>query len=268
MTPLLRGAVPGRVVWAEWGPLPIPMRRSPVRQLYASAAAAADHVLAVSGDTAASLVEAGVPSDRVSVLPPVVTADLAFDASGRARMRAEWGATDDTFVIGCVSRLSPGKRIDVLIDAVARMDGDVRLVIAGSGENGLRLREQAAPLGDRVRFLPTVRGRVSEVLSAFDVQVFAPQPQEGVPRSLMLGMLMGLSVLATGPEGAAGLLDTAAVATPAHDPAAVAALLARHRADPSMCRREGDALKTMASERFDPARITAEAERILLGRER
>ncbi len=268
MTPLLRSAVPGRLVWAEWGPLPLPMRRPPIRQLYAGAAASADHVLAVSDDTAASIVQAGVPPQRVSVLPPVVSADLAYDAAGRARMRAEWGATDDTFVIGCVSRLSAGKRIDVLIDAVAQMDGDVRLVIAGSGENGAALRRQAAPLGDRVRFMPTVRGRVSEVLSAFDVQVFAPQPQEGVPRSLMLGMLMGLSVLATGPEGAAGLLDAAAVANPAHDPAAVAALLARHRADPSLCRREGDALKTMASERFDPGRITAEAERVLLGRAR
>lgn len=266
MTPLLQSAVPGRLVWAEWGPLPLPMRRAPVRQLYASAARHADHVLAVSDDTAASIIEAGVPADSVSVLPPVVSADVTFDAEARARMRAEWGATDDTFVIGCVSRLSEGKRIDVLIDAVEHMDGDVRLVIAGSGDNAETLRAQAAPLGDRVRFLPTVRGRVSEVLSAFDVQVFAPQPQEGVPRSLMLGMLMGLSVLATGPEGAAGLLDAAAVAQPAHDPAAVAALLARHRADPSLCRREGDALKVMAAERFDPARITAEAERVLLGR--
>lgn len=266
MTPFLRPGLPGRVVWAEWGPLPLPMRRAPFRQLYAAAARGADHVIAVSHATAASLTDVGVPAAKVSVLPPVVTAGLAFDAQARARVRSEWGATDETFVVGCVSRLSAGKRIDVLIDAIGQMDGDVQLVIAGTGENDAQLRRRAEPLGDRVRFMQTVRGRVSEVLSAFDVQVFAPQPQEGTPRSLMLGMLMGLPVLATGPEGAAGLLDDAAVADPANDPVAVAGLLARHRADPAMCRREGAALRALASDRFDPARITEQAEHVLLGR--
>lgn len=264
LTPLLP-PVAGRVVWAEWGPLPLPMRRPPARPLYAAAAACAAHVLAVSDATRDSLVSAGVPAARISVLPPIVAADVTFDAAARARVRAAWGATDRTFVIGCVSRLSAGKRVDVLIDAVARMDGDVMLVIAGSGDDAAALRARAAPLGDRVRFLPSVRGHVSEILSGFDVQVFAPQPQEGLPRSLMLGMLMGLSVLATGPEGAVPLLGTTAVARPAHDPAAVAALLERHRADPELRRREGEALQAIARERFDPERIVERAERVLLG---
>lgn len=265
MTPFLSAAA-GRIVWAEWGPLPVPMRRPPARKLYTAAAARAAHVIAVSDATRASLVSAGIPASRITVLPPVVAADVSFDASARARMRAEWGATDRTFVVGCVSRLSGGKRVDVLIDAVARMDDGVMLVIAGDGADAAALRERAAPLGDRVRFLPTVRGHVSEVLSAFDVQAFAPQPQEGLPRSLMLGMLMGLCVLATGPEGAAPVLGAAAVARPAHDPAAVAELLERHRADPELCRREGAALQLVARERFDPELITERAERILLGR--
>jgi glycosyltransferase involved in cell wall biosynthesis len=240
------------------------MRRPPARTLYAAAAARADHVIAVSDATRESVVQAGVPAGRVTVLPPVVNADVTFDPAARARMRAEWGASDDTFVIGCVSRLSAAKRVDVLIDAVGRMEGDVMLVIAGAGEDAPRLRARAAPLGGRVLFLPSVRGHVSPVLSAFDVQVFAPQSQEGLPRSLMLGMLMGLSVLATGPEGAAGVLAATAVARPAHDPAAVAELLERHRGDPELRRREGRALQVVARERFDPERITEEAERVLL----
>lgn len=265
MTPLLRRRVPGRLVWAEWGPLPLPMRQTPVRQLYAAAAREADHILAVSEGTAASLVEAGVPPAEISVLPPVTT-DVAFDDAARARVRAAWGVTDASFVIGCVSRLTAGKRIDVIIDAVARMDGDVRLVIAGGGDHADELRARAEPLGDRVRFLPTVRGRVSEILSGFDVQVFSPQPQEGVPRSVMLGMRMGLSVVATGPEGAGDLLDPAAVAQPAHDPEAVAALLTHRREGPELRRREGDALRAVAEARFDPGQIAERAERILLGR--
>ncbi|MBJ7329435.1 MAG: glycosyltransferase family 4 protein [Solirubrobacteraceae bacterium] len=265
MTPFLPRSITGRVLWAEWGPLPLPMRRPGARHLYATAARMTDHILAVSRETADSLIEVGVPEGRVSVLPPIVSSGIAFDPEARARVRARWGVTDDTFVVGCVSRLSGGKRVDVIIDALDHLDGDVRLVIAGEGDNAAELRARAAHLGDRVLFLPGVRGQVSQILSAFDAQVFAPQEQEGLPRSLMLGMLMGLPVLATGPTGAAGLLDPSAVASPAHDPRAVAALLARHRADPALRRREGDALRTIAQRRFDPARTTEQAERVLLG---
>lgn len=268
MTPLLSRRIAGRIVWAEWGPLPTPMREGAGRWAYLAAAARADHIVAVSDGTEASLVRAGVRPDKVSVLPPIVSADVHRNSAARAATRAAWGARDDTYVIGCVSRLARKKRLDVVIDAVQRMSGDVMLVIAGTGDELERLEHRAAPLGDRVRFLPTVRGHVTEVLSAFDVQVFAPQEQEGLPRSLMLGMLMELPVVATGPAGAASLLDEAAIARPANEPAAVAALLEARRADPAASRREGEALRAIAAQRFEPAHLAAEAEQILLGRTR
>jgi glycosyltransferase involved in cell wall biosynthesis len=60
-----------------------------------------------------------------------------------------------------VGRLSPEKRADVLIEAVAGQDvADTVLALAGSGPDESRLRELAARLGvaDRVRFLGFIPG--------------------------------------------------------------------------------------------------------------
>lgn len=266
MTPLLSRRVAGRIVWAEWGPLPGPLTRAPFRQIYRLAARSADHILAVSENTADSLHAIGIPADRITVVPPVVPAHrLRFDPLKRARQRAEWGASDGTFVIGCVSRLSNSKRVDVLIDALDHLDGDVLVVVGGSGEALPRLQAAAAAHPGRVRFEPSVRGRVVEVLSACDVQVFAPQPQEGLPRSLALGMLMERPIVATADNGTAGLLAPEAIVSPAHDPAALARTLDAYRADPARRRREGAALRRRALERFDPDTTVATITRGLTG---
>ena len=41
---------------------------------------------------------------------------------------------EQALVVGCVSRFQRRKRNDVAIDAMAHLDGDVRLVMAGEGE--------------------------------------------------------------------------------------------------------------------------------------
>ena len=48
---------------------------------------------------------------------------LTFDEAARTRLRSEWQAGPDTFVVGCLSRLQRRKRIDVAIDAMAELEG-------------------------------------------------------------------------------------------------------------------------------------------------
>ena len=93
--------------------------------------------------------------------------------------------------MGCISRFQRRKRNDVVIDAMADLDGDVLLVIAGEGDQEAVLRERAAPYGDRIRFAPNVRGHVEAFLSACDVLVFAPSPTEGEPRVIVMAQLVG-----------------------------------------------------------------------------
>ena len=124
-----------------------------------------------------------MPREKVVVLPDLVNVhEVEPDAAGRATLRAPWGAGEQTFVVGCISRFQRRKRNDVAIDAMAHIDGDVLLVIAGEGEEEQALRARAAPYGERVRFVPNVRGHVDAFLSACDLLVFAPSPTEADDR--------------------------------------------------------------------------------------
>ena len=241
----LPASVTGPVVWAEWGPIPRQLRRGPARQVYARAASRAAAVLAESEATAASMTGAGVSAAKVSVIGNV------FDDL-RPAVALDLGVPAGTFVAGCVSRLHPSKPLDVVIGALAHLPPDVVLVLAGDGEDEQRLRGLAAPYGDRVRFLGTPRGRVGELLAAFDVLVYAPSASEGAARGVTLGQLAARPILATAVEGTIGLLSagTGSVAAPADDPAALAALIGAYRDDPDRRAREGAAGRAAALERL------------------
>ncbi|HTR89831.1 MAG TPA: glycosyltransferase [Solirubrobacteraceae bacterium] len=240
---LLPRRLTGRIVWAEWGPVPPAMRRGPARLLYALAARRAAAILAISAGTRQTVIDTGVDPARVQVVPNLVDVDaVSPDPQARARLREQWGAGENTLVIGCISRFQRRKRNDVPIDAMAHVEGDVLLVLAGEGEEEAALRERAAPHGQRVRFAPNVRGHVEEFLSACDVLVFAPSPTEGEPRVIVMAQLVGVPVIATDPEGAAGLIPEGAgtIVSPSHDPRALAHVLAAYRDDRPRRRREGE----------------------------
>jgi glycosyltransferase involved in cell wall biosynthesis len=258
---LLVGAMPARltgdVVWAEWGPVPFPMRRGPGRWLYVRAARRARRVFCVSVGTADSVIAAGVPSDKVDVLPVLIDVDaIGFDPTSRERLRDQWGIGPFEFVIGCLTRLQRKKRVGVAIDAMADLDGHARLLIAGEGEEEATLRAQAAPWGDRIMFVGNVRGQAAAFLSACDVLVFTPSPTEGAPRAISLAQLVGLPVISTASPGAAELMGegSGTVLDRPNDPQALAEALVAYRDDPERRRREGEVGRRLAVARHDRER--------------
>jgi glycosyltransferase involved in cell wall biosynthesis len=260
---LLPARLTGRLVWAEWGPVPFAMRRGVAARLYALAARRVRRVMAVSEGTRRTVIEAGVPAERVAVVPNLVDVDaVQFDGEARRVLRDEWGAGDQSFVVGCISRFQRRKRNDVAIDSLAHLDGDVLLVLAGEGEHEQALRRRAAPYGGRVRFVPNVRGHVEQFLSACDVLVFAPSPTEGEPRVIVMAQLLGVPVIATHPEGATGLVAPGAgtIVSPHHDPAALARALAAYRDDPARREREGQLARDTTRASHDPKRTLERVE--------
>lgn len=263
---LLPRRLTGRVVWAEWGPVPPPMRRGPARWLYALAARRAAAVMAVSQGTRQTVIAAGVPAEKVLVVPNLVDVhEVSFDPRAREELRARWGADEATLVVGCISRFQRRKRNDVVIDALAHLDGQALLVMAGEGAEEPALRARAAPHGGRVLFVPNVRGEVERFLSACDVLVFAPSPTEGAPRVIVMAQLVGIPVLATDREGAEGLIapGTGAIVSPAHDPRALARALRAYAGDPERRRREGEAARAFAIHAHDPERTLVAVEEAL-----
>jgi glycosyltransferase involved in cell wall biosynthesis len=266
---LLSRKVAPRVVWAEWGPVPVPLRKGLPRALYLAAARRASAVMAISEGTRRSVSDVGVPEDKVAVVPNVMRADeLAFSAEGRHRVRERLGIPADAFVVGCISRFHPKKRNDVVVDAtVALGDPRVHLVLAGDGETEDELRRHAEPLGDRFHVVPTPGADVADVLSAFDVSVFCPSPTEGAPRAVILAMLAGRACVSTGREGVHDLIPTDGghILAPENDVEALRAVLARYRDDPALRERHGAVAAAAAIATYDRDVVAARAEGVLAG---
>ena len=257
------------VVWAEWGPVPFPLRKGLPRRAYLRAAAEVPLVMAISEGTRASVTEVGVSAEKVIVVPNVLrTEEIRFTGEGRDRVRGQLGIPADAFVVGCISRFHPKKRNDVVVEAVKALGReDAHLILAGDGETEASLRELAAPLNGRAHFIPTPGSEVPDVLSAFDVSVFCPSPTEGAPRAVILGMLASRPCLSTGAEGVADMItpELGGIASPENDPASLLPLLERFSADPDQARRAGDAARAHAEATYAAPVVAHRIEELFQG---
>jgi glycosyltransferase involved in cell wall biosynthesis len=165
-----------------------------IRRLYRATERLGRGTIAVSEPVATRLRAWGVRPERVAVIPNGVDADaLAFDAGLRARARAELGLWPSERVVGAVGRLDAGKRIDVLLRAMAGLDATLLLV--GDGPQQAALEELAAGLGlaDRVRFTGAVAD-VRPLLCTMDV-LAAPSAQETFGVGVLEALACGLPVV-------------------------------------------------------------------------
>jgi glycosyltransferase involved in cell wall biosynthesis len=261
---LLPRRLTGAIVWAEWGPVPKQLRKGAPRWLYMLAARRAQRIIAISQGTKQTIVQAGVPEAKIEVVPNLVDVEsVGFGHLNRAELRRAWGVSEETLVLGCISRFHPRKRNDVVIDAMAHLEDEkVLLVMAGEGEEEAALRARAKPYGERVRFVPNVRGQVEAFLSACDLLVFAPSPTEGEPRVIVMAQLVGVPVVATDGEGALGLIPPGggAIVSPPHDARALADVVAAYHEDPERRRNEGETARRATLESHDTERTLCAVE--------
>ena len=135
--------------------------------------------------------------DENGVVPNGVDADgLVAAAFDRRSARAILGIPDDARVVGAVARLDPVKRLDLLIEAVARIEG-ARLVIIGEGTEHARLRQCAIACGaaERVVFAGPLPD-AAQLMPAFDVFATASS-REGCPLAVLEAMALGVPVVAS-----------------------------------------------------------------------
>ncbi|MER8235398.1 glycosyltransferase [Streptomyces sp. NPDC094049] len=198
------------------------------RALYLASERLGTSTVAVSSSVARRLADWGVPRDRIRVVPNGIETDrFAFDADARSRARRALGIPGDAYVVGGVGRLTPGKRFDLLVRAVAEVP-DARLLLVGDGERRAELLELARSLGaaDRVlltgaRADPLPAGSdgppLPGLLAAMDVFV-SPSPDETFGLAVVEALAAGLPVFYAacpavedlGPDAAPGALRTGA----------------------------------------------------------
>ncbi|MFC9931786.1 glycosyltransferase [Streptomyces sp. NPDC127190] len=175
-----------------------------VRALYLLGERLGRSTVAVSPTVAGRLARWGVPGPRIAVVPNGIDlARFAFDPAARLRTRELLGVPADAFVIGGIGRLAPGKRFDVLVQALARLPADCRLLLVGGGpeEGALRRAARAAGVADRVLFtgerpyLPdgSPGPDLPALTAAMDV-LASPSPEEAFGLAVVEALAAGLPV--------------------------------------------------------------------------
>jgi glycosyltransferase involved in cell wall biosynthesis len=147
-----------------------------------------------------------VPAERLVVIPNAVRATAFSPASPaqRGAARAAYGLDYDGPLVLYLGALSPEKRVDLAIRAVAQVDG-MALAVFGDGPERDRL---VAMAGGRVTGQVYFRGRTDtpqEAFAAADV-VLISSDTEGQPAVAIEAGLAGLPVVATSVGGLASVV--------------------------------------------------------------
>lgn len=120
---------------------------------------------------------------------------------GRSAKRAELRLAEDDFALLSVGDLIPRKNQAVIIEALAQLPANVKLLICGEGVERESLESEIARLGlDGRASLLGFRSDMAEIMAACDALVF-PSVHEGLPVSVMEAMASGLPVIASSIRG-------------------------------------------------------------------
>jgi glycosyltransferase involved in cell wall biosynthesis len=213
--------------------------------------------LCLSEDVSAELAAHGVSSRRLRRIPNGVDVDRFRPTRGedeRSGLRAQLGLAGDGPLALYCGRFEPVKRLDLLIEAVARVPG-LRLALVGEGGEEQRLRAVADAHGleQRVVLLPTVADPAPLYRSA-DLYVSASST-EGMSNSVLEAMASGLPVVATAASGMKELVSPSTGALVKDRPEQIAAALADLATDPELRLRRGTAARAVVLQRYSLASV-------------
>lgn len=208
---------------------------------------AARHVC-LSGAIREEALAAGLPEPRLVPIPNGVDVDAwQVDA---APVALPWPPGRTVLFLG---RLAVQKRVDVLLDAFARLGGDARLALAGDGPLRRALEERARDLGlgGRVAFL----GQRDDVLALHRAArvVVLPSEGEGLSNVLLEALASGTPVVATDVPGTREVVtpEVEALLVPPNDAAALATALGRVLDDADLAARLAAAGQARVRAAFD-----------------
>ena len=161
----------------------------------------ADHIVAVSQKMQRQLVALpGLSTRRVTAIQNAIDCASYFAPELGGPCRAELGLSPESQVIGYAGRIDRVKRLDLLVEAFAKVVAqhpEARLVIIGEGEQRPKLEALAASLGISHAVIWTgFRQDMSRLLAAMDVYV-QPSVNEGLCLSILEAMAAGKAVMAT-----------------------------------------------------------------------
>ena len=229
---------------------------------------------AMEGADAVVAVSKGMREDVLAAYPAVDPARVhvisnGIDAGSYQKLLHEASDPEMPLRLLYIGRLARDKGIEETLHAVrlVRDRGtEVRVVIAGSGPHGERLRWLAAELGiaDIVSFPGVVFGSTKRaVLGAADVLVLASHA-EGLPYALLEGMAAGLPAIATRVGAIPDVVvdGTHGVFVPVRDQGAIAEAITWLAADRERLARMGAACSKRIAAEYSMDRLAEDFARL------
>jgi glycosyltransferase involved in cell wall biosynthesis len=162
-----------------------------------------DGVIAVSKAVERALLSAGVPAERIEVIPTGVEIPASLpDSTQRAGARRAWNLDDEDFAAGHLGAFTHEKGQDIAAKAAQLLESRVpRLKMILAGDGPLR---SSIPSSDRV-ILPGSLADPRQLLAALDLFVM-PSRSEGWGLAALEAMAMGLPVVASNTGGLAEMM--------------------------------------------------------------
>jgi len=203
-------------------------------------------------------------AERIESVPTGVDA-ARFRPGDRQAARRTLGFAEGKFLVGIVATLRSWKGHRFLVEALARLPDEVRLVIVGDGPQRDALERQVGEAGlqTRVRFAGN-QADVVPWLQALDAFALPSYANEGVPQALVQAMLVGLPCVTTTAGSISELAEHEATAlvVPTQDAHALVTALTRLAGDAALRARLGENARRHCVERFSYERMLDRMEAI------
>jgi glycosyltransferase involved in cell wall biosynthesis len=167
-----------------------------------------DGVIAVSQAVKIALLNAGVPAERIEVIPTGVDIPAALpDRRQRAEARRYWNLDDGDFAVGHLGAFTPEKGQDIAAEAARLLENRLpclKMILAGEGP--LRSSIAAGPaVNTKSLILPGYVAAPQQLLAALDLFVM-PSRSEGWGLAALEAMAFGLPVVASNTGGLAEMI--------------------------------------------------------------
>jgi glycosyltransferase involved in cell wall biosynthesis len=220
-----------------------------------------DAVVVVSQLQADQLRSAGVPAQRLHVVPNALAAHAA--PLGRAEARRALHLPADGLIAGWVGRISREKGIDILIDALASIsDRPILAAILGDGPERATESARAESIApSRFVWVGAVPD-AAKYFAAFDLFVLSSRT-EGLPMVMLEAMAAGIPIVATKVGGIPDLLSSReGMLVAPEDPRALAAAIRATLDDPAAAAERARAAQLRQKTEFDVEPWSARYESI------
>ncbi|MDX1934497.1 MAG: glycosyltransferase family 4 protein [Capsulimonadales bacterium] len=229
------------------------------KRMNCRAFAAARHLITWSEWAKGSLVrDYGVPSDKVTVIPPGIDTETWDFAAERSARHRQGGGREVCFLFvgGDFAR----KGGDTLLEAFAQLPAGLpaRLSIVTKSDIGKQAEEISRRTGRAITVWNGLKPNSPELRQRFaeaDVFVF-PSLADCLPLAVMEALSAGLPVITTHVGALSEAVEDGVCGrvVPAENASALTQVIAAVAGDPEGCRRMGGRAREVAKERFDATR--------------